>query len=193
MQFHRKTTFCSARIWIDEQPPAKYNATQHIEFAHSYLAKEPLIYKAAIELLIGYGARMVYGLLGATIIQADQNSISVPSTNEHTEQYNSSICSWTPIQSGLPGEYANSVIAGAIAAFEEDGYFPSGNIKIDCGAHNYQSSQVMFAHTAKIIFRLFSVQEQEITNEELFEVNSTYYTSLLNHVENLRLPQIDIA
>lgn len=169
-----------ARVWIDENPQAIYPATEIIsKNVANGLTKANKKKRGGLEILIPVGARFFYGFLGAEFFPNDSGSfgIEVLVSTEHENIYAESIASeFDQIRLGLPSEYSQSVLDGAIESLTEKklGEFGSGILRFDQAAHSQiGSSNKFFRHIARTVVQLLMIDHSK-NNEEISEIVKTY-------------------
>ena len=123
---HRK-----ARVWVDNIPPASFEADETFE---QISPAGELVFletrRVAVELLIPKGARILYGLLGAEFRPSESGELHVliktlSSTGPPLE--NSLLpLSLDNVRIGLPTAYVQAVIEGVTLANE--GVLPPGRL-----------------------------------------------------------------
>ena len=181
MQTIKLDRHAQARVWIDENPRAIYPATEIISknIANGLTKKNKNKNKrGSIEIIIPVGARFFYGFLGAEFIPNDSGSFGIELlvSTEHENIYAESIASeFDQIRLGLPSEYSQSVLAGAIESLAEKklGEFGSGILRFDQAAHSQiGSSNKFFRHIARTVVQLLMIDRSR--KEEISEIVKTY-------------------
>jgi len=179
MQTIKLDRHVQARVWIDENPRAIYPATEIISnnIANG-LTKKNKNKRGSIEILIPVGARFFYGFLGAEFLPNDSGhfGIELLVSTEHENIYAESIASeFDQIRLGLPSEYSQSVLDGAIESLAEKklGELGSGILRFDQAAHSQiGSSNKFFRHIARTIVQLLMIDGSG--KEEISEIVKTY-------------------
>ncbi|MFP5269071.1 hypothetical protein [Coleofasciculus sp.] len=179
MQTIKLDRHVQARVWIDENPRAIYPATEIIsKNIANGLTKKNKNKRGSVEILIPVGARFFYGFLGAEFIPNDSDSfgIEILVSTEHENIYAESIASeFDQIRLGLPSEYSQSVLDGAIESLAEKklGEFGSGMLRFDQAAHSQiGSSNKFFRHIARTVVQLLMIDRSR--KEEISEIVKTY-------------------
>ncbi len=154
--------FRKARVWLQELPAITYvkidEVTASVETRVSEISGTRY---AAIELFIPLGGRAAYGLLGARYDpdpSAQQLAIRVDVTGDKDssiEWARANVVDY--VRAGLPMEFTQGVIDGAIEAKDTIG---SGKLHFMCAAHGaVGSSHMMFNVLAKLVVNLLNVSE----------------------------------
>ncbi len=155
-----------ARVWLQDYPGIIYGAADVIEReVGSGLAKKTGDKQAALEIIIPVGPRFLYGLLGAKFIPNDSGKIRLQVlVSTSTEPvYQKSIASEQNldiVRVGLPGEYSNSVIEGALQALNHQlcTELGSGIIQFDQAAWGeIGSSNKIFRQIAATVVQLLAL------------------------------------
>ena len=164
LSHHRKM-----RVWLGELPPLKYPVVDSVE--RTIKAINSQIYNrkyAAIEMFIPKGGRAIYGLLGAEFQpQLSQEILVQVAVSETATQQ----LDWLLASSldrtymGLPSEYCQSVLSGALTGAEILG---SGLLHINCAAHGeVSSSPRIFNHLASTLVKLLASNIQSVLDSEI--------------------------
>jgi hypothetical protein len=179
MQTIKLDRHVQARVWIDENPRAIYPATEIIsKNIANGLTKKNKNKRGSVEILIPVGARFFYGFLGAEFLPNDSGSFGIELlvSTEHENIYAESIASeFDQIRLGLPSEYSQSVLDGAIESLAEKklGEFGSGMLRFDQAAHSQiGSSNKFFRHIARTVVQLLMIDRSR--KEEISEIVKRY-------------------
>jgi len=171
-----------ARVWLQEHPQIIYSATDLIEReVGSGLEKKAGDKRAALEILIPVGPRFLYGLLGAKFIPNDSGKIVVQILVSTTEEadYKKSIASeqhLDTVRVGLPREYSNSVIEGALQALNPQSCteLGSGILRFDQAAWGeIGSSNKIFRQIAATVVQLLALNSDK-NQTQLTEIIKAY-------------------
>lgn len=158
------------RIWLEEFSVAKHNA---VEVLSSALKASDSIIKndqsVAVEL---FAAPRYYALLGVEYIYKDTGKLEIYiNTSEDSEKISDSLALPSDnVQSGIPKEYAQTVLNTTIKVFRNLYSIPSGILTFSVGAYgNFGSNQVIFAKATGILIGLLV---GKLSNMELDELKN---------------------
>jgi hypothetical protein len=169
-----------AHVWIDERQQIICPRTETIskELAKGLTKKSPNK-RGGLEILMPAGARFFYGLLGAEFIPNDSGSFLLEvliATNQENIYEQSIASKLDQVRVGLPSEYSQSVIEGAIESLNETtlARFGSGVLTFDQAAHGkVGSSNIFFRHIATTVIQLLMIERSSNT-QEVTQIVKTY-------------------
>lgn len=169
LSLHRK-----ARVWLGELPDLPHVDVDVLEYALP--AGEPVVTeqrRAAIEVMIPTGARIIYGLLGVEFSAEDTSQLLVQVAVSPND---GEVVPWSiadrsdEVRAGLPHEYVDGVVAGVNAA-ESPRLLGSGVLRFNCAAHGaVGSSQDVFRRAAMIVVRLLCLDPRSVSEQRLVEL-----------------------
>ena len=152
------TPFRQANVWIDEAPPAAYVTSSIVRtVVKPRIAIVPVRTIAGVEVNFFHGGRSSYALLGAELIEAESDDFEVcVSVNSDGPPFGAALAPGIDkIRIGLPDEYAQAVISGAIR-FAENVAAPSKRkLWFRWAAHGLiGSSSFVFEQVSEIVAQL---------------------------------------
>ena len=164
-----------ARVWIEDAPSIIYpvidTLTKDVQTGLTRNSERQR--QVALEILIPVGVRILYGLLGAKFIPHDSGKLSLAvlvSTNNEFIFEQSIASQLDRVRVGLPNEYSQSIVDGALKALDRETIVKlgSGLIQFDLAAHGeIGSSNKFFRKIAAIVVQLLTIDtgssEQEVT------------------------------
>ncbi len=165
-------------LWLGELPDATFSAEEIVEQVISApaVAKRPRT-QAAAETSRITGPRGYYGLLGATFAPDASNRLRVRVATSGYEGRSYSGPSirkftWTG-QVGLPREYVEAVIEGAIRTLETDP-LGGGEVRFECAAHHaVDFNNYTFSGLTALVARLLQPDDASMTEEQLAALAET--------------------
>ena len=167
LDFHR-----IARVWLDELLPAMFKPDKILE--HLFVPKPSLstcFCKAAVELLVPKGPIGVYGLLGAELVPNLSGSLrlQVGVSNQKLSHYENSLALRSDSASiGLPQEFADSVLDGAIECLGSNRNLPSGDLVFFCAAAgNVGSNSALFRELGELVPKMILMASSRPDHDEL--------------------------
>lgn len=160
-----------ARIWLGTLPELNYPVVKVLSRTKKDAKKIDIseVRRTAIEMFIPTGGRFIYGLLESefTPTNSGEFSIKVATSTDTGNPVDWSLAaSVDEVCAGIPLEYSESVIEGALSAADVLG---SGILCFEGGAHGaLGSSNRIFRHLATTAVRILacpfeSVSEQNLT------------------------------
>ncbi len=165
-----------ARIWLGELPELNYpivNVLSRTKDAKKVDISE--VRRTAIEMLIPTGGCFIYGLLEAefTPTNLGEFSIKVATSANTGNPVNWSLAtSVDEVCAGIPLEYSESVIEGALSAGDILG---SGILCFQGGAHGaVGSSKRIFRHLATTAVRILVYPFESISEENLTAIVGSF-------------------
>jgi hypothetical protein len=157
------------RVWIDESPDAYYPAVDLIEYALTTRLSETQSKTVVLEMAVITGPRKLYGLLGATYIPERTEALSIHIAVSDSSQ---KVIDWSlvgmidQVRLGLPEEFADAVLKGAIEATPNK--LGAGMLRFDCAAHGMiGSSPYLFGELSKIVVTLLRIPSELLTEDEI--------------------------
>ena len=175
----RLAPYRSVWLWVGELPAPCFTPDATVE--HSLPATVSLVPPncAAAELLIIYGPRAEYGMLGASFAPEASAKLAIQIATSIADQSArliwqhskaSSQVTYPFGYSGLPAEYSDSVLHGVLDGPERD-QLGGGILTFGCAAHHpIDSSRQAFRRLAKIVVRLLQPDAQTLSHAELTEM-----------------------
>jgi len=141
---HRK-----ARIWVGELPKAIYSCSEVVEINH--LASKKCAYEnksIAIELILPFGPRVMYGMLGAILVPNMNEflKINLCLTDSKDQKFIDNLSSKYSndvVYVGLPSEYRKPIVESLMLSLKMSSTIRSGNMKINCAAYGVSGSSPM--------------------------------------------------
>lgn len=161
--------YLRARVWLDELPELGYQSSGVIgHTAETNQAPSAQTRQAAVELFIPAGGRALYGLLGAELIPTLDNKllIQVAVSADPQRRFEWSLAGRVDeVSIGLPADYAEGVITGAL---QRSDILGAGVLRFDRAAHGVVgSSWEFFRRLATIVVHVLVLQPVEATDEEM--------------------------
>ena len=158
-----------ARIWLGTLPELKYPVVKVLSRPKDAKKVDiSEVRRTAIEMLIPTGGRFIYGLLKAEFTPANSGEFSIKvatSANTGNPVDWSLAASVDEVYAGIPLEYSESVIEGALSASDILG---SGILCFEGGAHGaLGSSNRIFRHLATTAVRILVCPLDSISEENL--------------------------
>lgn len=160
------------RVWFGDLPPAVFPCAAPITKTVPALgATQRPTTAVAVELFVPTGPRARYGLLGAHLLRPRPGAeigIEVFTTTADGEKYADSLAgSLDVVRVGLPREFADSVMEGALNAGNEAALGPCV-LRFDHAAHGeIGSSPSFFGRLARAVVRLVAIGPLGPTDERL--------------------------
>ncbi len=158
-------------VWLDELPQATFEAKDTLETEvrqASCLTATPA--RAAAEVCVHIGPRVLYGLLGAQFRPdgGDELSIRVGILDTKCPYAETLLGRWDPVNIGITHEYAEGVIEGAVDEMRKSGPSRAGTVTFNCGAHaEAGSSRNVFRRLAQIVTELVFMEDRQPAPDEL--------------------------
>lgn len=166
LPFHRQ-----ARVWIDDLPPASFDADEVYE--QIILSGKPIFSetrRVAIELLVPKGARVLYGLLGAEFQPSESGDLRVvieALSSDGSPFENALLPSLLDeVQIGLPRLYVPGVFEGVTRVNEWS--LPPGRLHFQAAAYGVVSScEAIFRVLSFTVVRLLMQNPRPTSEQEL--------------------------
>ena len=159
------------RVWLNELPELSYPIADVVE--RSIRTKAPVaatVRRAAVEMLIPTGGFAQYGLLGAEFVSGASGELrlQVAVSDNGGQRIDWSLASGIDeVRAGLPQEYAESMLDGALTADEVHG-LGSGVLRFQHAAYAVVgSSPWIFQHLAVLVVRLLASELNSRSEREL--------------------------
>ena len=175
LDFHSK-----AYIWMDSNPGIIYSASEVLtKEVCTDLPRKSDRKQAALEILIPVGARFLYGLLGAEFIPNDSGKFSLEvllSTNNASIFQQSIASELDLVRVGLPREYSQSVVEGALQSLNNKSLetLGCGVLQFNQAAHGeIGSSNKFFCQIAGTVVQLLTLNPVE-DEKALAEIVKAY-------------------
>jgi hypothetical protein len=172
----RLAPYRSAWLWIGELPTPCFKPDATVE--HSLPVTVPPVAPncAGAELLIIYGPRAEYGMLGASFAPGASTKLVIQIATSIDDQSARQIWQHSTTASrvtypfgyrGLPTEYAESVLQGVLDMPERN-HLGGGILTFGCAAHHpIDSNRQAFRRLAKIVVRLLQPDAHTLSHAEL--------------------------
>jgi hypothetical protein len=151
-----------ANVWLDEVPPAGFEAssmlTQIVKPKKKIVGVSRRI--AAIELNIPHGPFASYALLGGELVHSDVDHLEVIlPVNSIGAPFTASLAlKAEDVKSGMPEEYAGAVFAGIEIAAGSTGIPVRSSLRFRWSAHGLVgSSYSIFEKVAGLVIKLFAL------------------------------------
>lgn len=133
------------KVWIGELPPISFVAGRIVTRELDYVAKSKTAsFKAATEIVIPRGARMLYGALGVEFTPSTTTSnltIEVNVCDASGSRFAQSlIANIDEVFIGLPSEYVEAVLSGVETSQKQNLVLSPGTLRFAYAAHGAVSS-----------------------------------------------------
>ena len=175
LDFHSK-----ALVWIGDYPSLIYPAIDVInQDVYTGLSINYGEKRAALEIMLPVGSRVLYGLLGAKFIPNNSGKFSLEvlvSTNSEAVFQQSLAAKLDQVRIGLPSEYSQSVIDGTLHSLDQKSLesLGSGVLRFDKAAHGeIGSSNKFFRKIAATVVQLLMLDKAS-NEKEVTEIVKTY-------------------
>ena len=167
------------RVWLEEFPDSHYVVSEVLQYQLSADdLSETQQRCVAIEIVLHQGGYNPYGLLGAYFVpvRSDRLTIEVHISSEDGRIAPTTLAGgMDKIKIGLPQEYAESVLAGAISASSLS-RLGAGRLCFDCAAHGeIGSSTNIFHRLAMLVVELLVLGPETILAGELTEIIESFF------------------
>ena len=162
-----------ARIWIDELPDSRIDASYVIENKVATYCKEGWnVNKIALELYLPKRHHSNYGLLGIeTLSTREQNTLfaNIRSNNSNSKLYENTMgYGGKTVYCGLLDEYAETINRKILDFALRNSNLPSGTIDFIAGAHcEIGSSKAVFGMITEILLSLLYLNKKEYSDMEI--------------------------
>jgi hypothetical protein len=140
-----------AKVWLGEHPTCKTPEVSVVENSVKPASGSPFGHdSAAVELYVPHGARSSYALVGAEFREADEDELRlIVAIGDERQRYSEGLVSSSEdVFVGLPDEYREAVVRGAIGALNEGDGPPRGVLRLEWAAHGHVSSSAAIFGTA---------------------------------------------
>jgi hypothetical protein len=160
------------KVWIGELPPISFVAGKTVSRELDYVAKSKTAsFKAATEIVIPRGARMLYGALGVEFTPSTsapgltiEVNVSDASRNRFVQ---SLIANLDEVSIGLPSEYVDAVLAGVEGGQKQEPTLSPGTLRFAYAAHGAASSNAPIFRQLALWLALTRGESSAAFNEEL--------------------------
>jgi hypothetical protein len=166
------------RLWADADPVSLYNFYYGNKIKYVLPKHGAALKIIALEAMVPFGARFLYGMLGARLIQGDDSGGCVAfSEGDQVEiEVNNSLAKGIDnVWSGLPFEYAAAVEIRAQSVFNETGFKPHEKIDFFCSSFGEISSSISIfnklseAVTFMLLSKNISSEDIDLRLESIFQ------------------------
>lgn len=163
-----------ARIWFDEFPNWKYEATQVVEYRLPTCSiQNEGLREVAVEMLIPVGPMAMYGALGATFLPEPRGDLLIQilvSSCQEQRYYSALVSESERAYIGLPKQYAKGLLESVIS-LEQTRMLGIGTLSF-CGAIHGEigSSAKLFQVVSSAVIRLLCLKKESLSDSELLEM-----------------------
>lgn len=164
------------RIWLGALPELNYPVVKVLSRTKDAKKVDiSEVRRTAVEMFIPTGGRFIYGLLQAEFTPTNLGEFSI---NVATSANTGNLVDWSlaasvdQVYAGIPLEYSESVIEGALSAGDILG---SGILCFEGGAHGaLSSSNRIFRHLATTVVRILACPLESVSEENLTAIISNF-------------------